>query len=121
MSYIEGFVVPVPAGNKDAYREVCAQMAPIYKEYGAVRLIECWGDDIPDGQFTDFKRAVKAEPGENVVFSWIVWPSKEVRDEAQQKMMNDPRMQKTEEPPFDAKRMIWGGFRVLFDSDGQQG
>ncbi|AUX20519.1 hypothetical protein SOCEGT47_009910 [Sorangium cellulosum] len=121
MSYIDGFVVPVPADKKDAYRKVCEHVAPIFKEHGATRLVECWGDDIPDGKITDFKGAVKAEPGENVVFSWIVWPSKEVRDQAQQKIMNDPRMQNAGEAPFDGKRMIWGGFRVLFDTDGEQG
>ncbi|WP_437954687.1 DUF1428 domain-containing protein [Sorangium sp. So ce119] len=115
MSYIDGFVVPVPAGNKAAYREVCSQAADLFREYGATRVVECWGDDVPDGKITDFKGAVKAEPGETIVFSWIEWPSKEVRDQANEKMRNDPRMQ-MEGAPFDAKRMIWGGFAVLFDS-----
>lgn len=115
MSYIDGFVVPVPAGNKEAYREMAAKAAPIFKEFGALRLVECWGDDIPDGKVTDFKGAVKAEAGENVVFSWIVWPSKQVRDEAYPKIMADPRL-KTDDMPFDGKRMIYGGFNVLLDS-----
>ncbi|AUX41668.1 hypothetical protein SOCE26_030900 [Sorangium cellulosum] len=121
MSYIDGFVVPVPAGKKEAYREVCAQAAQIFKEYGATRVVECWGDDVPDGKVTDFKGAVKAEPGENIVFSWIVWPSKEVRDQANEKMRTDQRMQMGGDAPFDAKRMIFGGFEILMDTDGEKG
>ena len=115
MSYIDGFVVPVPAGNKEAYRELAAKAAPIFREYGALRLVECWGDDVPDGKVTDFRRAVQAEAGENVVFSWIVWPSKAVRDEASKKIMADPRMT-MDHAPFDGKRMIYGGFSVLLDT-----
>ncbi|XXX79342.1 DUF1428 family protein [Sorangium sp. So ce134] len=120
MTYIDGFVTPVPTGNKAAYREVCAKIAPLFQEYGAIRIVECWGDDVPDGKITDFKGAVKAEPGETIVFSWIVWPSKEVRDQAGEKMRNDPRMQPTGDAPFDGKRMIWGGFEVLFDTSGEE-
>jgi uncharacterized protein YbaA (DUF1428 family) len=116
MTYIDGFVIPVPTEKKEAFREMCASVGPLFKEYGALRVMECWGKDVPDGKTTDFKRAVKAEPGENVVFSWIVWPSKEVRDAANKKIMEDPRMQPNGEMPFDGKRMIFGGFEVLFDS-----
>ncbi len=79
-------------------------------------MVECWGDDLPDGKHTDFKRAVQAEPGENVVFSWIVWPSKAVRDAASKKVMEDPRMKMGDDVPFDGKRLIYGGFDLLLDT-----
>ena len=116
MSYIDGFVVPVPAGNKKAYPVMAAKAAPLFKEYGATRMVECWGNDVPDGNVTDFKRAVKAEEGEVVVFSLIVWPSKAVRDAGHKKMMEDPRM-KMDDMPFDGKRMIFGGFELLLDTE----
>ena len=117
MSYIEGFVIPVPAGKKQAYREMAAMAAPIFQEYGATRVVECWGDDVPTGTNTDFFRAVQAQEGENVVFSWIVWPSKEARDAGSAKVMADPRMQMGDDMPFDGKRLIYGGFELLLDSD----
>ncbi|MGD9946536.1 MAG: DUF1428 domain-containing protein [Burkholderiaceae bacterium] len=117
MKYVDGFVLAVPAANKEAYRTLAAKMAPIFKEFGATRVVECWGDDVPDGQNTDFRRAVKAEESEVVVFSWIEYPSKEVRDAANQKMMSDPRMKEVGgEMPFDGKRMIFGGFLPLLDA-----
>ena len=119
MSYIDGFVIPVPAGKKEEYRKMCTEAASMFQEYGAQRIVECWGDDVPDGKVTDLKRAVNAEKGENVVFSWIVWPSKEVRDEANLKMQSDPRMKMTPDMPFDPKRLIMGGFEVLLDTRGE--
>ena len=117
MSYIDGFVIPVPADKKEAYRAMAIKAAAIFKEFGATRVVECWGDDLPDGKVTGFKLAVKAEAGENVVFSWIVWPSKVVRDEGNAKVMKDPRMQPDEGMPFDGKRMFFGGFELLLDSE----
>lgn len=118
--YIDGFVLPVPAGKKDAYRELSARMATIFREYGATRVVEAWGDDVPDGKVTDFRRAVQAEPGENVVFAWIAYPSKAVRDEANRKMRADPRMAAMGDMPLDGRRMIFGGFEVLLD-EGPRG
>lgn len=116
MSYIDGFVIPVPAGKKEAYRDIARKAAPIFQEYGAIRVVECWSDDVPDGKVTDFRRSVKAEDGEQVVFSWIEWPSKAVRDEGNKKMMADDRMNMGSDMPFDGKRMIYGGFSVLLDT-----
>ena len=114
MGYIDGFVVPVPADKKEAFRAMAEKFAATLKRHGAVRIVECWGNDVPDGKVTDFKRAVNAEPGENVVLSWIVWPSKEARDAAN-KIMEDPDMRPGPEMPFDGKRMIHGGFELLLD------
>ena len=114
--YVDGFVIPVPLGGKDAYLAAAAKAAPLFKEYGATRIVECWADDVPDGKVTDFKGAVKAGEGETVVFSWIEYPSKEIRDEAGRKMMADPRMTMGEPMPFDGKRMIYGGFRPILDA-----
>lgn len=116
MSYIQGFLIPVPEGKKEAYREMAAKAVPLFEEYGATRIVECWGNDLPEGKVTDFHRAVKAEDGENVVFSWIVWPSKQVCDEAAKKMMEDDRMKMPDDMPFDGKRMIFGGFDILLDT-----
>ena len=119
MSYIDGFVIPVPTGKKEAYRQMAETAAQAFREHGATRLVECWGDDVPDGKVTDFKRAVKAEAGETVVFSWIVWPSKAVRDEGSKKVMEDPRITAGfADMPFDGKRLIYGGFELLFDTGG---
>ena len=114
MTYIDGFVVPVPAGRKEDYRKMAEKAAPIFKEYGALKMVECWGDDVPHGKVTDFYGAVKAEPGETIVFSWIVWPSREARNEGSKKLMADPRM-KPSDMPFDGKRMIYGGFELMLE------
>ena len=118
--YVDGFVIPVPNGKKEAYRDMAAKAAAIFIEHGALRLVECWGDDVPSGEVTDFRRSVNAEAGETVVFSWIVWPSKQAREDGNKKVMADPRMKmEGEEMPFDAKRMIYGGFAVLVDEGSE--
>jgi uncharacterized protein YbaA (DUF1428 family) len=116
MAYIDGFVIPVAPGKKDAYRALAKEAAAIFIEHGALRLVECWGDDVPHGKVTDFYRAVDAQEGEGLVFSWIVWPSREARDEGSAKVMADLRMQPGPEMPFDMKRLIFGGFEVLLDT-----
>jgi len=114
--YADGFVVPVPEGKKQAYTEMAQKAASVFREYGATRVVEAWGDDVPEGQVTDYRRAVQAEEGENVVFSWIEWPSKQARDEAWPKLMEDERMKPDfANMPFDGKRMFWGGFSTLVD------
>ena len=117
MSYIEGFVAAVPRANKDAYRNHAAGAVSMFKEFGATRQVETWGDDVPDGKVTDFKGAVKAQPDEIVVFSWLEYPDKATRDAANKKMMDDPKMKDMgANMPFDGKRMIWGGFQPINDS-----
>jgi uncharacterized protein YbaA (DUF1428 family) len=119
MKYVDGFVLAVPADKKEEYRRHAAEAAPLFKEFGATRMVECWGDDVPDGKLTDFRRAVQAKDGETVVFSWIEYPSKEVRDAANHKIMTDLRMQTMgEQMPFDGKRMIVGGFDTIVDERG---
>jgi len=114
MSYIDGFVIPVPQGKKEAYLASAKTAAQVFKRLGATRVVECWGQDLPDGKVTDFKKAVQAESGENVVFSWVEWPSKEARDKGNKAMMEDPAMKKME-MPFDGKRMFFGGFEPILD------
>lgn len=117
MSYVDGLVAAVPEANKEAYRKHIEEMVPIFKEYGALSVVECWGDDVPEGKVTSFPMAVKCKEDETVVFSWIVWPSKAVRNEAMEKMHVDPRMQPDVfVMPFDGERLIYGGFEVLMEA-----
>ena len=121
-SFVDGFVLPVPEEKKEAYLAMAEKAAAKFQELGALRVVEAWGDDVPDGKVTDFRRAVKAEPGENIVYSWIEWPSKAARDEAWPKLMADPEMQPDHDNmPFDGKRMFWGGFEVILDSASKAG
>jgi uncharacterized protein YbaA (DUF1428 family) len=114
MQYVEGFLIAVPAENKQAYLEQAKAFSVIVKEFGATRVVECWSDDVHAGAVTDFRTAVKAEKDEVVVFSWIEYPSKEVRDAANKKIMADERI--TCAPTlFDTKRMIFGGFAPVVD------
>lgn len=113
--YTDGYLVPVPADKKEAYREMAQRVAGKFIEAGAVRVVEAWGDDIPDGDVTDYRRAVKAEDGEGVIFSYVEWPDKPTRDKAWEAIMSDPDMQPQGEMPFDGQRMFWGGFRPIVD------
>jgi uncharacterized protein YbaA (DUF1428 family) len=119
-SYTDGFVVPVPEGKTDAYRELASKMAKVFRQHGASRVIEAISDDVDHGQVTDFYRAVKAEDGEKVVFSFIEWPDKGTRDEAWKKIMEDESMRPQGDMPFDGKRMFWGGFDKILDTDNQR-
>jgi uncharacterized protein YbaA (DUF1428 family) len=114
--YVDGFLVPVPEGKIDAYRELAAKMAPIFRQHGALRDVESVSDDVPHGEVTDFYRGVKAEEGEKVFFSFIEWPDKATRDEAWKKIMADESLKPEGEMPFSGQRMIWGGFEPIFDT-----
>lgn len=117
MSYVDGFVAAVPTANREAFREHALKAAEFFRENGALQVVETWGDDVPDGELTSFPMAVKCRPDETVVFSWVVWPSREVRDASHAKMMNDARLAAELDPmPFDGKRMIFGGFRLLVEA-----
>jgi uncharacterized protein YbaA (DUF1428 family) len=120
MSYFDGFVIPVPSGNKQDFIDHAARADSVFGEHGALRVIECWGDDVPDGKVTDFRKAVQATDGETVVFSWIEWPDKATRDAAMGKMeelmKTDDRFNPEKNPmPFDGKRLIYGGFAPIVD------
>lgn len=114
MSYMDGFLIPVPNGNRQAYIDMAAKAAPIFIEHGATRVVETWNDDIPAGKINDFRTAVIAEEDEGVVFSWVEWPSKEARVAGMEKVMKDERMQ-SGEIPFSGARMIYGGFTTVVD------
>ena len=116
MEYIDGFVAAIPNENREKYFTHAKASAAVFKDHGAIKLIECWGDDVPDGEITSFPLAVKCKENETVVFSWIVWPSKDVRDSGMEKVMSDPRMTEENNPmPFDGKRMIFGGFQKVLE------
>jgi len=116
MSYVDGFVAAVPTANRQKFKEHAEMAAAIFHELGALKVVECWGDDVPDGQVTSFPMAVQRRDDETVVFSWIIWPSRDVRNKAMKAMMADPRMQPDVNPmPFDGKRMIFGGFETIVD------
>nr|WP_228765733.1 DUF1428 domain-containing protein [Sphingopyxis solisilvae] len=117
MGYADGYVLPVPDGNKDAYRALAETASQVFRDYGATRVVEAWGDDVPDGKVTDFARAAHKQDGETVVFSWVEWPSKDARVAGWEKVMADERMQPDgSEVPFDGKRMIYGGFIPIVEA-----
>ena len=115
-SYTDGFVVPVPEGKREAYRQLASKMAKVFRQHGATRVIESIADDVPQGNVTDFYRAVKAEDGETVVFSFIEWPDKQTRDDAWAKIMADESLRPQGEMPFAGQRMFWGGFEKIVDT-----
>lgn len=117
MNYVDGFVAAVPTANKEKYLQHATEAAAIFKEYGALEVVECWGDDVPEGETTSFTMAVKRQDDETAVFAWIAWPSKAARDEAWARIMADPRMAPDRAPmPFDGKRMIYGGFAQILSA-----
>jgi uncharacterized protein YbaA (DUF1428 family) len=117
MIYVNGFVAAVPTANREIYKKHAETAAAVFKEYGAMKAVHCWADDVPDGKLTSFPMAVKRKEDETVVFGWIIWPSRKVRDEGMNKAMADPRLQRERNPmPFDGKRMIYGGFEVILDA-----
>ncbi|RZJ07323.1 MAG: DUF1428 domain-containing protein [Rubrivivax sp.] len=117
MNYIDGYVVPVPVANRETYRALAVEMAALFRQNGALQVVECWGDDVPEGKVTSFTMAVQRKLDEAVVFSWVVWPSKQARDAGMKQMMEHPSMQKGPEGmPFDGQRMIFGGFEVIVDA-----
>jgi uncharacterized protein YbaA (DUF1428 family) len=114
--YIDGFLIPVRDGDRDTYRDHELYWWPKFREMGAQNLVAAWGDDVPAGNHTDFRRAVDLQPGESVVFCWMTWPDKGTRDRAHAAMMQDPEMEGIE-MPFDGKRMVYGGFEPLLQVD----
>ena len=112
--YISGFLLAVPEDKKEAYRQMAADAVPFFQKHGATEIVEAWEEDVRDGKHTDFRMATKAEPGEKIVFSWIIWPDKQTANAAEQNMMDDPDMKMPEGGmPFDGKRMIFGGFSPI--------
>jgi uncharacterized protein YbaA (DUF1428 family) len=115
MTYVDGFVAAVPTANREAYREHAEVAAAVFKEHGAVSVVECWGDDVPEGKVTSFPMAVQRKDDETVVFAWITWASRTARDEGMKKAGEDARLQNIE-MPFDGKRLIFGGFEVMLEA-----
>ena len=117
MSYVDGFVAAVPTANREVYRKHAEDAAVVFREHGALQVVECWGDDVPGGKLTSFPMAVKCKDDETVVFAWIRWPSRQVREAGMKKVMEDPRLHPQNNPmPFDGKRLIFGGFEMILDA-----
>lgn len=118
MAYVDGFVLPVPTENLKAYRAIARKAGKVWKEHGALHYIECAADDVKPGKRTSFPQSVKLKDGETVIFAWIVFESRRHRDQVNKKVMADPRLANMMDPkalPFDAKRMIYGGFKPIID------
>ena len=117
MTYVDGYVIAVPAAKREEYKKLAERCAPVFKAHGALSVVECWADDVPDGKLTSFPMAVKCEHDEAVVFSWITWPSRAVRDEGNRKAIEElDKMFKPSDMPFDGKRMIFGGFEAIVEA-----
>lgn len=112
MTYADGFMAPIPAARRDEFARFAHAVAQIFKDHGALQVVDCWGDDVPEGKVTSMPRAVQRRDGEAIVFGWVTWPSKAVRDSGMQKVMGDPRMHALG-MPFDGPRAIFGGFEVV--------
>lgn len=116
MTYVDGFLIAVPTENKEAYRKNAAAASPIFLRHGALRVVECWGDDVPHGKVTDFYMSVQCKEDETVAFSWIEWPDKATRDSGMEKVFEEMQTtMKDMQMPFDGKRMIYGGFQPILD------
>lgn len=112
MSYVDGFVAAVPTANRDRYLAFSRIAAQVFKDCGALSVVDCWGDDVPEGELTSFPKAVQRGADETVVFGWVVWPSKETRQAGMAMAEKDERLANSD-MPFDGKRMVMGGFRVI--------
>ena len=111
MAYIDAFLAAVPKDSRDTYLEFSRLSHEVFRDFGALNIVECWADDVPDGELTSMPMAVQAGPDEDVALSWIVWPDKATRDDGFRRVMEDPRMSPDRNPmPFDGRRMIYGGF-----------
>ena len=115
MTYIQGFLLAVPEANKEKYRDLAAGVAPVFRKHGALRMVEAWGVDVPDGKVTDFRRATKAQPDETVVFAFVEWPDRATCDAASARMQEEMSEMPQTEMPFDGMRMMWGGFETIFE------
>ena len=111
--YVGGLVIPVPEYKREAYRQWAESGARFFKEFGCLEIVESWEDFVPDGKTTDFRRAVAAKPGEKIVFTWQIWSDKATFEAAEERMHQDPRMDASGEPPFDARRLILGCFQPI--------
>ena len=120
MSYVSGFVIAVPTERKEDYRNMAADAAEMFRGYGALEMMEAWGEDVREGKVTDFRRAVQAREDETVVFSWIVWPDRATADAAEKRMETDERMKPPANAPMDGKRMVYGNFAPIFEM-GREG
>src|SRR6476620_5447891 len=123
MTYFEGFIVPVPEGNKAAYKEHAGKFVPLVQNVGVRRMVEAWDSDVPEGKLTDFRKAVDAKPDEKIVFSWFEYPDRPARDATNEKFMSDPQIAEAagKEMPFDGKRMVMGGFEAIVEEGSAAG